>query len=193
MGYQQKINSTNEQIRQAFLNLLTTKSIGEITVNDIASAANVHRGTFYRHYVDKYELLEQIENDFMNEIDEITGQLIIPSMDFDLVQNNLLGYITHLFIAVDHNLTTLQSLMSDNGDQSFKSKLKNHLSNRIHNSLSDKKSITTNLDIAIEFISAMDVSVIEYYIDHPDKDVKVVQTIFLSLLVDGPLKVLMQK
>jgi AcrR family transcriptional regulator len=38
-----------------------------ITVGDIAKRATVNRATFYRHYQDKYDLLEQIFQDVINQ------------------------------------------------------------------------------------------------------------------------------
>ncbi|MCG4735149.1 TetR/AcrR family transcriptional regulator, partial [Casaltella massiliensis] len=33
--------------------------------------ANINRATFYLHYMDKYDLLEQSQNDILNEIKEV--------------------------------------------------------------------------------------------------------------------------
>ena len=38
---------------------LSERSFNDITVNDICQRAMVHRTTFYKHYPDKYTLLEQ--------------------------------------------------------------------------------------------------------------------------------------
>ena len=44
-------------IREAFFKLLREKGFEKITVTDVCREANINRGTFYLHYVDKYDLL----------------------------------------------------------------------------------------------------------------------------------------
>jgi AcrR family transcriptional regulator len=50
-------------LRRALLGLLETESLEQITVRDIASKANVGYATFFRHYVDKEELLHDLASD----------------------------------------------------------------------------------------------------------------------------------
>lgn len=51
---------TKRDIQQALVMLLHTKSFYELTVVDICQAALISRSTFYDHYDDKYDLLEQM-------------------------------------------------------------------------------------------------------------------------------------
>lgn len=52
--------STKKKIIEAFLNILTQKPIKQITVKDIASAAEISHMTFYRNFTDKYALIGEI-------------------------------------------------------------------------------------------------------------------------------------
>ncbi len=49
---------TQDLLFDAMIELLTRRSFDDICVTDICGRANVHRSTFYKYYVDKYELLE---------------------------------------------------------------------------------------------------------------------------------------
>ncbi len=51
----------DEAITQAFFKLLENNDFDKITVSQIIKKAGVNRSTFYRHYVDKYEILEHIK------------------------------------------------------------------------------------------------------------------------------------
>ncbi|WP_042348646.1 TetR/AcrR family transcriptional regulator [Bacillus massiliigorillae] len=59
---------TKTKIKHAFLELLIEKGIDSLTISDIARKANINRGTFYLHYLDKYDLLDQLEIDFLQNI-----------------------------------------------------------------------------------------------------------------------------
>lgn len=51
---------TREKIKQAFFQLLKEKPFHTITVKDISKYARVNRSTFYAHYKDIYQLLNDI-------------------------------------------------------------------------------------------------------------------------------------
>lgn len=55
-----RILKTEKAIKDAFLDLLKKNKYAKITVNDIAMNAMINRNTFYLHYVDKDDLLDNI-------------------------------------------------------------------------------------------------------------------------------------
>lgn len=64
-----RVRRTRKLLQQAFIELTVEKGFAALTVQDITERAMVNRSTFYRHYLDKYDLLEQ----YLNEIHELTG------------------------------------------------------------------------------------------------------------------------
>lgn len=55
-----RVRRTRKLIKQAFLSLLEQKEYEQITVTDIIEKADYNRATFYRHYRDKQELVDEI-------------------------------------------------------------------------------------------------------------------------------------
>lgn len=55
-----RVKRTKKSIREAFLSLLEQKDYDQITVTDIIEKADYNRATFYRHYHDKAELVDEI-------------------------------------------------------------------------------------------------------------------------------------
>ncbi|ETY74346.1 TetR/AcrR family transcriptional regulator [Lactiplantibacillus fabifermentans] len=51
---------TERDIQAAFLQLLVDKGFRQITVADVCGTALISRSTFYAHYLDKYDLLDQM-------------------------------------------------------------------------------------------------------------------------------------
>lgn len=51
---------TREALRDALLNLLTTTPLDQITIRDIAAAANIGYTTFFRHHPTKEALLHEV-------------------------------------------------------------------------------------------------------------------------------------
>jgi AcrR family transcriptional regulator len=68
-----RVRKTLDSIRSALVALVAKKGLDSVTVGDIARRARVNRTTFYRHYKDKYDLLERILARAVEELDESMG------------------------------------------------------------------------------------------------------------------------
>lgn len=55
-----RVQKTRQALITTFSELLQTTSFEHITVQDLCEKANIRRSTFYRHFNDKYDLLEYI-------------------------------------------------------------------------------------------------------------------------------------
>lgn len=65
--YRSSIRS-KKLIRGAMIELLAEKDISKITVVDIIKRADLSRNTFYAHYQDVFAVLEELENEFLSEM-----------------------------------------------------------------------------------------------------------------------------
>ena len=70
-----RVKRTELYIKNAFLHLLSEQSFEKIQVNDIAQRAMINRSTFYLHYRDKYDLLEQLKEQLIQDIAGYTDSL----------------------------------------------------------------------------------------------------------------------
>ena len=65
-----RVKRTRNLILGAFNDLLAEKSFDAISVQDVTEKAQINRATFYKHFVDKYELLDRwVERQFRHEIE----------------------------------------------------------------------------------------------------------------------------
>lgn len=55
-----RVTRSRTQIIDAFVLLSGKKPFSSITVKDITTEARINRATFYNHFLDKYDLLEQV-------------------------------------------------------------------------------------------------------------------------------------
>ena len=53
-----RVQKTRNNIHQVFFKLLKEKPISRITVSEICQQCQINRSTFYKHYADPYDLLE---------------------------------------------------------------------------------------------------------------------------------------
>ena len=82
---------TRKAIFEAFAELMCEKELRNITVQDISDKADIHRVTFYKHFMDIYDVYEQLENMILTEL----GSLVTGFGDkpMDEVYSEVFGYI----------------------------------------------------------------------------------------------------
>ena len=66
---------TDKAIRQALITLLKNKPFEKITVQNILDETPVTRSTFYKHYYDKYEIVENMQEDFLTTLSELSKEI----------------------------------------------------------------------------------------------------------------------
>ncbi|MFF2482404.1 TetR/AcrR family transcriptional regulator [Paenibacillus sp. NPDC058071] len=62
-----RIKRTLSLIRDALISLMDEKGFDQLTVQDITERAEINRATFYRHYQDKYDLLNKIVDEILQQ------------------------------------------------------------------------------------------------------------------------------
>ena len=63
-----RIKYTKKVIKESFFQLLEEKDITKVTVSELCEKADINRATFYRYYIDIFDLLEKIKEEFVKEI-----------------------------------------------------------------------------------------------------------------------------
>ena len=72
---------TDRAIQSAMLSLLARKPFEKITVQDILEETPVSRATFYKHFHDKFEIVEKIQEEVLHTHTELRESLLRASPD----------------------------------------------------------------------------------------------------------------
>lgn len=73
---------TDKAITQAFISLLKVKPFEKITIQDILDEAPVTRSTFYKHFHDKYDIAEKMQNEFLSAQLRIRTELLANPLSY---------------------------------------------------------------------------------------------------------------
>lgn len=63
-----RVTKSKAAIKTAFIELISTNTIENISVSKICSSADINRSTFYSYYHDQYDLLSKMEDELIEEI-----------------------------------------------------------------------------------------------------------------------------
>lgn len=117
-----RVIRTKREILAALTELLEQKSIDEITVREITDLAGINRGTFYLHYVDKYDLMEKSVNSIITELQELGKDVLRmdhEDNDPDSERERVITSLTAIFRFVQENSRFIRSLLSEKSNYSF--------------------------------------------------------------------------
>jgi len=117
-----RVRKTKRQLRNALTSLLLEKDVHRITVRDVADLADVNRGTFYAHYSDVYDLLHQLEDDFLVQLDAVGTRHSARQSD-----GKSFLYLTDLFAVASEYSDIFYTLYCRSGDADFQDKVFNRL------------------------------------------------------------------
>lgn len=87
----QRIRISKAMLKTGLLKLLKEKPLNQISVYELCVVSQINRTTFYKYYGSPAELLNEIEADFMAQLDEDLKSMIVQST------NALLPVLNHLY------------------------------------------------------------------------------------------------
>lgn len=99
MTQDRRVRKTQQAIKSAFLELLNHETFEKLTVQQLVNKADINRGTFYHYYLDKYDLLEQLENEMIDELQGFIDKQYDKEKDNtsnNIVKNIMIYLIEHI-------------------------------------------------------------------------------------------------
>ena len=67
----QRVLLTKRLLKEALLELLTQKELGQINVSELCRRADINRATFYKHYAVPQDVLREIEQDMGKDLQKV--------------------------------------------------------------------------------------------------------------------------
>jgi AcrR family transcriptional regulator len=121
---------TRKAIYNALMELLIEKPLHKITVQDISTTADINRATFYKHFLDIYDLYDQMEQDILIE----WGMLVLKLQELRSKEffDNLAGY-------VEKNQNVFKMVFSSNAPGQLRAKFEKILDGLLKKIESEKK------------------------------------------------------
>ena len=185
-----RIRKTKARLFQALMTLMQEKDIKDISVKELSDLADINRGTFYLHYRDVYDMLEQLENEIFIEFNVILDKTFVPDSE-----DALYSMLSDLFLFLGNNRLMGKTLLGPHGDLSFVNRMKDLVKDRIIRLWKENKQPSEVFDYYYAFVTSGCIGLIETWLgkeqpEPPEKIAKLVESIIrqgLSPLFPAPI------
>jgi AcrR family transcriptional regulator len=111
-----RIQRSRAALQQALFALSVEKGFAAVTVRDLTQRARVNRSTFYRHYLDKYDLLNQY-------FDQLQAQVVQTAASAEKASNSTPERVPAGLLLLVHHVQEYaafyQVMLGPHGDPAF--------------------------------------------------------------------------
>jgi AcrR family transcriptional regulator len=151
-----RIIKSQDAIKNAFIELLSEKNFDQITMQDISDKANVGRRTIYLHYVDKFDLLDKLLEEHINEI----KRLCESSCDLSFKEANLI-----VLQYLESNYSFFSTILSSSGAPSFRRRFLEFVIEELEREVDVTQGINKGLskDVILKFFGTAIVGMMETF------------------------------
>jgi AcrR family transcriptional regulator len=151
-----RVLKSQEAIKNAVIELMSEKDFNQITIQDISDRANVNRRTVYLHYVDKFDLLDKLIKEHINEL----RKLAESSSEMSFIDGNLIW-----FEYLESHYLFFSTMLASSGVTSFRTQFLEFVIDGLKSEVnkSQGKNNGLNEDIVLRFTAAAYVEVVEWW------------------------------
>ena len=152
-----RILKSQEAIKTAFIELMSEKNFDDITIQDISDRANVSRGTIYLHYMDKFDLLNKLIQEHIDEMRIICHS----AAELNYPDGNL-----PWFEYLERHFLFFSTMLASKGAPSFRSQFVDFLIEEFKGEVNtaEGKNRGFNEEVLLQFVVTSYVGVVEWWI-----------------------------
>lgn len=193
-----RIVRTRESIRDAMIDLIEEIGFESISIKDIAERANINRGTFYLHYHDKFDLLDQTEKEIIEDLKNILMKEITWGFEDYLTNNQPLPVIVTIFKYIQSKSRIMHAILGLKANPNFQRRMKKAIENNLEQLglyISRKNAeLTVPPEYLMSYIAAAHMGVIQAWLENGCKESPQEMAVILSRLsVQGPLRAIREQ
>jgi AcrR family transcriptional regulator len=151
-----RIAKSQIAIKNAVTELMSEKSFDDITIQDIADRADVNRGTIYLHYTDKYDLLDKMIEE---HIENLRG-LCQSASEMTFQEGN---YVWYEYF--ERNYLFFSTMLASKGAPYFRSRFLDLVIEEFKTEMdiAAGKNYGLNVDVILQFFGSAVVGAVEWW------------------------------
>jgi AcrR family transcriptional regulator len=187
-----RVKRTHKLVLEALLEQTIQKGFSSVTVSDITKHAGINRATFYRHFKDKFDLLDTYAQGVYELLDVSLEAASQKPTNVDA--NQIYQRLTRILEHIQANARFYRVMLGKQGDPAFTDKIRQYIQQRIRRSLPpglhiDDKSI----DLYVSYSSSASMGAILWWLEHELPYSPEEMAILLHQLEWGNLKAMLKQ
>jgi len=186
MSIHEKMNfETKQAIKKTLIQQIEEVGFERVTVKNLALAANINRGTFYLHYTDKFEVMEDLQQELLKELERYVKNVQPVEAFHTVKKGQLYQPFVEIFQCIKRHARVFRVFLGEQGSPIFINKMKKVFSNQLLNSLSLIQEETVDPEFRQylqAFLSSAILGVIQEWLDSGNEDVEEMAIIHFRLI-----------
>ncbi|MEW4372395.1 TetR/AcrR family transcriptional regulator [Paenibacillus kandeliae] len=150
-----RVRKSQEAIKKAMTELLAEQNFDQITIQDIADKADVSRRTIYLHYTDKFDLLDKLIEEHMDELHQLCES---TEDDVDYTDPNVLVV---WFEYLESHALFFSAMLASTGSPFFRNRFLEFFLRELEKG--SDQGLTDGVKVDIQFLGAAIVGVVEWW------------------------------
>ncbi|WP_245599865.1 TetR/AcrR family transcriptional regulator [Paenibacillus harenae] len=162
-----RIVRTRQMLRDALIGLMEEKGFEATSVSDLTSRAGLNRGTFYLHYKDKYDLLEQSKKELIEGLLPYFRRAS-PKLMIELASEEEANpVIISVFQYLAEHASFMKVMLGPKGDPSFPDALKQVMKEQLFEKLVELQpgNMAVPREFFLAYVTSANVGVIQHWFE----------------------------
>ncbi len=156
-----RVQRTQKLILEALLELTARKGFAALTVSDITQNAGINRATFYRHYQDKFDLL----NSYAQTVYEMLEDS--PPKSNEAGERQMHAGLVKILEHIRANSKFYKVMLGKHGDPGFTETIRQYIQKRIRRLLpEDLQRDQAFLELYVAYSSSASIGAVLWWLDH---------------------------
>ena len=186
-----RVKRTHKLLQEALIELTIQKGFAAIAVSDITKQAGVNRATFYRHYQDKYDLLNQYVARVYRLLAAAPGDR--PPQPGEANTRQTQSGLSTIFEHIHANAKFYRVMLGKNGDPLFAEKIRQYVRERIWRSLPPRQQKNDDtIDLYLSYSSSASMGAVLWWLEH-DMPYTPEQIAAISYQISANLSVMLEQ
>lgn len=164
-GADRRVQRTRKLLQEALIELTIQKGFAAVTVRDITEYAGVNRATFYRHYQDKFDLLDQYAQEVYQLLDVPTEAESPMGSEPDDAEKSVAG-VVKMFEHIRAYAKFYRVMLGKHGDPAFAGKIQRYIQKRMRESLLEAVGEKPMMELYLSYVSSGSVGVVLWWLEH---------------------------
>lgn len=165
-----RVRRTRKLLQEALIELTVAQGFAAVSVRDICAKAMVNRSTFYRHYLDKYAIIEE----YLDEVKQAMTEAHDAQMSGQITGKlpaGLMAFLRHIQQCGDFYRIMLGAQGDARFIQYFRQMIENHFRMMLANQ--PPHPTAPPLDLRLSYVSGADVAAILWWLENePQRSVE---------------------